>query len=70
MDKVEKPDAKKASLVGMECRQAPAAQLGMLKALADATEAAAESDDPTWLMLLASWLQAWQISVLSTCYAD
>ena len=56
--------------MGMECRQAPAAQLGMLKALADATEAAAESDDPTRRVLLASWLQAWQISVLSTCYAD
>jgi len=58
IDKVEKPDTKKASLVGMECKQAPAAQPGMLKALADTMEAAAESDDPTWLALLASWLQA------------
>ena len=36
----------------------PAAQPGMLKALADAVEAGAETDDPAWLALLASWLQA------------
>jgi len=30
----------------------------MLRALEDAMEAAAEADDPTWLALLASWLQA------------
>ena len=58
IDKVEKPDIKKVSLIGMECKQAPAAQPGMLKALEDTMEAAAETDDPTWLALLASWLQA------------
>ena len=58
IDKVEKPDIKKASLIGMECKQAPAVQLGMLKALEDTMEAAAETDEPTWLALLASWLQA------------
>ena len=42
----------------MESKQAPAAQPGMLKALENAMEAAAESGDPTWLALLASWLQA------------
>ena len=58
IEKVEKPDNKKASLIGMECKQAPAAQPGMLKALEGALEVAAESRDPTWLALLASWLQA------------
>jgi hypothetical protein len=58
IDKVEKPDTKKASLIGMECKQAPAAQPGMIAALAYTMEAAAESGDPTWLALLASWLQA------------
>ena len=58
IDKVEQPDVEKVSLSGMECRQAPAAQPGMLKALEDTMEAAAEVDDPTWLALLASWLQA------------
>ena len=58
IDNVEEPDTKKASLIGMECKQAPAAQPGMLKALADTMETAAETDDPTWLALLASWLQA------------
>ena len=58
IDKVEKPDIKKASLIGMECKQAPAAQPGMLKALSDTMEVGAESGDPTWLALLASWLQA------------
>ena len=58
IEKVEKPDTKKTSLIGMECKQAPAAGPGMLKALADAMEAGAETDDPTWLALLASWLQA------------
>ena len=58
IEKVEKPDTKKASLIGMECKQAPAAQPSMLKALEEALEAAAESGDPTWLALLARWLQA------------
>jgi len=58
IDKVEKPDTKKVSLIGMECKQAPAAQPGMLKALTDTMVAGAETGDPTWLALLASWLQA------------
>ncbi len=58
IEKIEKPDTKKASLIGMECKQAPAAQPGMLKALSDCMVTAAETDDPTWLALLASWLQA------------
>jgi hypothetical protein len=58
IDKVEKPDVKRSSLIGMECKQAPAAQPGMLKALEEAMEAAAESGDPIWLAFLASWLQA------------
>ena len=58
MEKVEKADTKKTFLIGMECKQAPAAQPGMLKALADTMEAGAETGDPTWLALLASWLQA------------
>jgi len=49
---------KKASLMGMECRQAHEAQPGMLKALTGYMVAAAETDDPIWLALLASWLQA------------
>ena len=56
IEKLEKPDTKKASLIGMECKQAPAAQPGMLKALADAMEAGAETGDPIWLALLSSWL--------------
>ena len=47
IDSVERPDTKKASLIGMECKQAPAAQPGMLKALADAIEPGAETGDPT-----------------------
>ena len=58
IDSVERPDTKKASLIGMECKQAPAAQPGMLKALEDAIEAAMETGNPTCLALLASWLQA------------
>jgi len=58
IDKVEKPDTKKVSLIGMECKQAQAAQPGMLKALTDTMVAGAETGDPTWLALLASWLQA------------
>ena len=58
IEKVEKPESKKPSLIGMECKQAPAAQPGMLKALTDCMVTAAETDDPTWLALLASWLQA------------
>ena len=58
IDEFERPDAKKTSLIGMGCKQAPTAQPGMLKALEEALEAAAESRDPTWLALLASWLQA------------
>jgi hypothetical protein len=57
IDRIEKPCAKKVSQIGMECDQAPVAQPGMLKALADAMEAAAEKDEPTWIALLASWLQ-------------
>jgi hypothetical protein len=41
-----------------EIKQAPAAQPGMLKVLENAMEAAAEGSNPTWLALLASWLQA------------
>ena len=58
IDKVKKPDVGEVSFVGMKSKQAPAAQPGMLKALENAMEAAAENDDPTWLALLASWLQA------------
>jgi len=58
IDKVEKPNTRKASSMGMECKQAPVAQPGMLKALTDCMVVAAEIDDPTWLALLASWLQA------------
>jgi len=58
IDKVEKPDTKKASLIGTECKQAPAAQPGMLKALSDVMVTGAETSDPTWLAHLASWLQA------------
>ena len=57
IDRIEKPCAKKVSQIGMECNQAPVSQPGMLKALADAMEAAAEKDEPTWIALLASWLQ-------------
>ena len=39
-------------------KQTPAAQPGMIKALADTMVAGAENDDPVWLGLLASWLQA------------
>jgi hypothetical protein len=58
IDKVVKPDVREVSSLGMESKQAPAAQPGMLKALENAMEAAAENGDPTWLALLASWLQA------------
>ena len=53
-----KPITKKPCLVGLNCKQAPVAQPGMLKALSDAIEAGAETDCPTWLALLASWLQS------------
>jgi len=60
IDKMEEPDGLTAwmSVVGMECKQAPTAHLGMFQALADTMEAAAETDNPMWLALLASWLQA------------
>ena len=58
IDKIEKPNIKRSSLIGMECRQAPAAQPGMLKALEEAMEIAAEAGDPIWLAFLASWLQS------------
>ena len=45
IEKVEQPDVEKVSLISMECRQTPAAQPGMLKALEDTMEAAAEVDD-------------------------
>jgi len=46
IEKVEKPGTKKASVIGMECKQAPAAQPGMLKALSDCMVTAVETDDP------------------------
>jgi len=58
IEKVERPDTKQVSLIGAECKQALAAQPGMLKALTERMVTAAETDDPTWLALLASWLQA------------
>ena len=48
IDKIGKPNIKRSSLIGMECRQAPAAQPGMLKALEEAMEIAAEAGDPIW----------------------
>jgi len=58
IDRVEWPETEMGSLTGMECKQAPAAQPGMIKALTDCLVTAAETDDPTWLALLASWIQA------------
>jgi len=58
IDKVKQLDTRKVSSMGMECKQAPVAQPGMLKALTDRMVAAAEANDPTWLALLASWLRA------------
>jgi len=58
MDKVKKPDTYEAVLIDNEHRQAPAAQPGMITALADAIVAGTEDGNPFWLALLASWLQA------------
>lgn len=51
-------NAKKSSSTGMECKQALAAQPGMLRELEDAMEIGAATGNPTWLALLASWLQS------------
>ena len=42
MGEAWRPDAKEASLIGTKPKQAPVAQPGMLKALADAMETGAE----------------------------
>ena len=49
---------KNLALSSTECKRAPPAQPGLFRVLEDAMETAAESGDPTWLALLASWLQA------------
>ena len=43
---------------GTESKHSPSAQPGMLKDFENAMEAAAESGNPMWLALLASWMQA------------
>jgi len=66
LDKVDKPDTflarrdnqKASSSTTKVGKQVPAVQPGMLKVLADVMVAGAEADDPTWLALLASWMQA------------
>jgi len=58
IEKVGRPDTKQVPLIGAKRKQALVAQPGMLKALTERMVTAAESDDPTWLALLASWLQA------------
>ena len=58
IDGIEQPDIKELSANVTKCKQSPSAQPGMLRALEDAMEAAAETNDPTWLAPLASWLQA------------
>jgi len=58
IDKVEWPEIREGPLTDMECKQAPTAQPGMIKALTDCMVTAAETDDPTWLALLANWIQA------------
>jgi len=58
MNEVKKPDTYEAAFIDNECRQAPAAQPGMITALADAMVVGAEDGNPFWLALLASWLQA------------
>jgi hypothetical protein len=70
IDSVERPDTKKASLIGMECKQAPAAQPGMLKAFADAIEAGAETGDPIWLAIWRARYRPWQTFDLFMYCAD
>jgi hypothetical protein len=55
---IDQPDVKEASSNVAKCKQSPLAQPSTLRALEDAMEAAAETNDPTWLAPLASWLQA------------
>ena len=55
---VWRPDTEEASSISTKPKQAPVAQPGMLKALADAMETGAEKGDPIWLAFLATWLQA------------
>ena len=58
IDRTNQPDVKESSSNVAKCKQPPLAQPGMLRALEDAMEAEAETNDPTWLAFLSSWLQA------------
>jgi hypothetical protein len=58
IDMIEKPAVQEESLNSRERKRLPTAQPGQLKALEDTMEAAATDDSPTWLALLASWMQA------------
>ena len=54
IDGIEQPDVKELSANVTKCKQSPSAQPGMLRALEDAMEAEAETNDPTWLAFLSS----------------
>ena len=52
------PHTDDASIAGTECKHTPSVQPIMFKALEDTMQSGAELGDPTWLALLATWLQA------------
>jgi hypothetical protein len=56
--KVNRLLIKNLALSSTECKRAPPVQPGLSRVLEDAMETAAKSGDPTWLALLAGWLQA------------
>jgi len=57
IDEIKQPDIKDSATDVTKSKQSLSAQPGMLRALEEAMQTAAEADDPTWLALLASWLQ-------------
>ena len=58
IEEMGEPAVQEASLNSTRRKRFPATQPVMLKALEDTMEAAATENSPTWLALLASWVQA------------
>ena len=59
LEDIEQPKVGRGSgTIGMEARQTPAAQPMMFVHLEDMMKRKCEEEDPVWMALLASWLQA------------